>query len=380
MKKKGTDRGKWYAGAAVLVLCITAAGLLCFMGRQTENPSVPLTEEEVLAESRDREYCIKKGGITYTFRTDGILAVTGTGSTESFKNIEEAGNFFYMELYKLHTGTAPETPEEAAPFQAILDRVTAVEIAEGITALGDCSFTSFPYVETVSLPESLVEAGEYVFLGAGQGTGKELTITGTDTERICFSETSLLTINKLVEQKLEAESGKEAASAGTIVQEGISLPVRQENEQGTVPEEVLLAHRITLGDTLEASLYENGVLVLGGSGSTHDFKHYTELEQYIMEELHFVSRREVREQWFDKVSEILVTDGVERIGDYALAQYRYVNLISAEYITELGSRAFFHCGTGNSRNLTWNITLENVSFMEDTFLNCNSRPDTDGKE
>lgn len=334
--KPAYKTAKKYLWIAVVLITAALAAVLFLVSKSDKTSSVIYTEAEIMEQSRDKEYLITENGVSYAFRPDGILTVGGSGSTKSFTTLEEAKVWYLTELYKSHTGAYPENTEQLVPFRQLLNRVTKIEVMEGITELGDSSFAPFYYVESVSVPDSLQKTGTYVFLGTGQYAGKE-------PEMVCFDSEE-------------------------------DLWLRPEEEQGTVPARELLAASVDMGDNITGDLYENGVLVVNGYGSTYEFKHHSEMEQHIMDELHCVSRAEAELIWFDKVAEIIIGDGVERIGDNALASYKNVLAVHAGEIKELGSRAFFSCGIKAAKDMQWTMDLENTAMEEDSFQNCGSMP------
>lgn len=347
----------------VIVLCSAVAISCITTNRGRTTSSRTYTEEEIKNDSNGKDYSIKKQGVTYTFHADGILTVSGTGSTKSFATAEEAQRWYLEELFYACAGAYPERTEQLIPFTQLLNRVTQIEVKEGITGLGDVSFAPFYYVETVSVPETLRNIGCYTFLGTGQYADGELVLFGREMSEIEYSTLSFLNT---------VDGGMVAFDGRNIAEEELTL--RTEEEQGTVPEESLLEASVAMGDNIAYRLYENGVLYVTGFGDTYDFAHYSEMEQYIMEELHLVSRLEAKELWFDRVAEIVLEDGIDRIGDNALAQYKNALAVSGSAPESLGSRAFFRLGIDTISDTIWHADFEDTVTEEDSFAYCKTLP------
>lgn len=78
---------------AITILVVFISGLL-----KHKEATVTLTEPEAVEQSADREYRVKSGDTTYTFRTDGILVIGGNGSTPDFENLEDSQTYFLKEI------------------------------------------------------------------------------------------------------------------------------------------------------------------------------------------------------------------------------------------------------------------------------------------
>lgn len=359
MKQK--NKKKYYVVTVAAIGVVTAALLFRGLSKEKESP-VSLTEPEAIEQSIDREYHVASGDVTYTFRTDGILLISGNGKTQDFKNLEESQIYFLKEIYKSHTGVYPDSLEQTAVFHCVLDRVTEIVVEEGVTGLGDSSCSPFYYTESVSLPVSLKEVGQFTFLGTGQMTGNALVYEGLNTEALEWEATSFTSVQELSK-----------GSVG-IMASNDKLSLRPLEEQGTVPAQEQLLYTAFMGDTVKYNLYSNGVLVISGYGSTYDFEHYSEMEEQLMEELHYVGRMELEEQWFNKVAEIVIEDSVERIGNNALALYRNALLVTGSP-TELGKRSFLNCGADTKDGTVWNMNLSDTKVDEDAFLRCRNVPE-----
>lgn len=362
MKQKILKKYGKFLAAVLAVAAMLGAGILVMNGRGTDTSTKSYTEEEIVKEGAEKTYVFEENGITYLFYPDGTLKISGTGATQSFATVEEAKRWYLKELYRAHSGWYPEREEQLLSFRCLLDKVTRIEIEEGVTALGDSTFTPFYYVETVTAPKTVERVGHYVFLGTGQNAEGELLMYGFNSEELEYGNTSFA---------ITPEGVTETAT-GSAIRLGKILP-RPEEERGTVPDEDLLIATIQMGEDITYRLYKNGVLYITGIGATYDFSHYAEMERHVMEELKYVSRIETETLWFDMVNEILIEDSVERIGDNALALYKYVSSVHGKEVKELGSRTFFRMGR-HAESLEWDIDFTDTVIKEDTFFYCKDAP------
>ncbi len=364
MKQKLLKKYRKLLPAVLAVAVMLGAGMLVMNGRGTATSTKSYTEEEIVKAGAEKTYAVEENGITYLFYPDGTLKISGTGATKSFATVEEAKQWYLKELYRAHSGWYPEREEQLLYFRCLLNKVTRIEIEEGVTALGDSAFTPFYYVETVTAPKTMKKVGSYAFLGTGQNAEGELRLYGFDMETVETGSTSLL---------VSPEGFTETATGSALRVSG--LPEREKEKRGTVPEEELLLAKVQMGENIEYRLYENGVLYITGTGATYDFTHYSDMERYLMEELKYKSREEVKNFWFDMVTELIVDGTVERIGDNALAQYGYVSRVYGEEVMELGRCAFFRLGRYAEEDILWEIGLDGAVAEEDAFLNCKNVPD-----
>jgi len=359
---KHYEKIKKFLPAAILLPVVFGVLLVFYLQdkekmKQAEELKKTLTTEQILKE----EYTFQtEGNITYTFRADGILLVEGNGKTKEFSCFAEGQDYFLTSLYTAYTGTAPAEKKDAEAFLPVMDRVTSIVLGEGITEVGNSAFCSFTKAEQVTLPESLHTAGAAAFLGTGQDTGKEVAFTGKNRELITQTETSFLSVHD--ENFAKVLTGQNDAGEPLL---------RKEEERGTVPALPLLVNRVSMGENVYYELYDNGVLVVSGSGATYDFCGQSDAADHLKEELSLATRNDVAEQWFNKVTEILVTKDVDKIGDYALNNYKKTALVTVEAENvSYGRYAFGRCGALAAMETTWDIETTDTQVPETAFAGC----------
>ena len=106
MKREKKKKRLCGALIAAIAVCIVAGSMYKLVAEK-KAPAVSLSEAEAIEQSKEKEYSVVSGDVTYTFRPDGILVLSGMGSTKEFNTLEESQTFFLRELYKEHTGSYP---------------------------------------------------------------------------------------------------------------------------------------------------------------------------------------------------------------------------------------------------------------------------------
>ena len=354
---------KKYGPFILMTVVVVGIALVLMSGSKDKTPE--LSVNEIIEQSMDKTYTVRKDGIEYIFLPDGSLSVKGEGTTESFETLDDAKVFFLEELYKEHTGKYPKTMEQLSALNPVLDRVVLMSVEEGITALGDFFCSPFYYLEEISLPETVKRIGTYTFLGAGQFAEKEAVCYGLRKDLMNAEETSFLV----------DVAGEEILPATMEVTEEYEVILREEEELGTEPEEEFLTTSVSMGNGTYLRLYENGVLFVDGR-KLPDFEHFSELEEYLMKELHCMSPGEVKRLWFDRVVEIVLPYEMTYIGSYSLAGYRNALAVTGGTVKEIGTRSFSYCGADREDELLWDIAVSDALLAEDAFKNCKNTPFT----
>ena len=93
----------------------------------------------------------------------GIFGITATANSESFKMGDSITASYSADgtvLTVTGSGSMWEFTEETAPTN---QKTKKIIIEEGIKSISDYAFCSFPFVETIELPEGLVKIGNCAF-------------------------------------------------------------------------------------------------------------------------------------------------------------------------------------------------------------------------
>lgn len=107
-----------------------------------ESPAEPETEEE---ENEFDALAGKVGELSWSLTDSGTFTLKGTGAMPDFSESVKA------------------------PWNAKMSSITSLTVEEGVTNIGAYAFAGALNLASISLPESLTEAGENAFYGVGAG-------------------------------------------------------------------------------------------------------------------------------------------------------------------------------------------------------------------
>lgn len=109
----------------------------------------------------------------------------------------------------------------------------------------------------------------------------------------------------------------------------IDMDTSTEKEDNYNLKELELLEVIKMGEDIEYQLYNNGLLVVSGSGVTYSFHSEADLYNYFKEHICCMTKNEVRERWFNQIKYVFINTNITEIGDYALSNMWYVEEIVA---------------------------------------------------
>ena len=125
-------------------------------------------------------------GVSAVLTQNGVLTISGIGRTRNY--------------------TA-----ETAPFQEYADRITAVEIEEGITGIGDFLFYNCKNLEgRLELPSSVIWIGDEAFSGESQESAPKFTVVSS-----AFTEAEIARPKSDAESPETTETATETESTAT---------------------------------------------------------------------------------------------------------------------------------------------------------------------
>lgn len=308
----------------------------------TDNVLEEYNSEENNKNLIKEKYTVAMGNkVDYVF-SEETLTVEGSGAIWDFNNLEDLQDYLVEELYSQYVKKDPTAQVTQNDFFSIIDNVKKIEIEEGITEIGKGAFSTFFYTESIFLPTTVEQIKEVAFLGMGQ-YAKETKWKGLELLNIDYAETSFMGCNGIA----VTETGE------YIINETEEIP-----KEAYAFTELELMETIKMGEDVEYQLYNNGLLIVIGSGGTYNFKDSTELYEYMKENLCCMTRNEVYERWFHQIKEVLVFSGVAEIGDYALSNLWYVEEISiVPKLTRVGEKAFDGLGSYAEQDTVWNVDL-----------------------
>lgn len=279
--------------------------------------------------------------VDYIFYEETLM-VKGTGAIWDFNNLEDLQDYLVKELYHQYVKKEPTAQVTPNDFFSVIDNVKKIEIQEGITEIGKGSFSTFFYIESISLPTTIEQIKEVAFLGMGQ-YAKETKWNGLELSNIKYAQTSFMGCN-----------GISFTDTGEYIINKVEKPIEEYYDIT----ELELVEEIKMGEDITYQLCQNGLLIVAGSGGTYHFKDTTELYEHIKENLCCMTRNEVYERWFHQIREILIFSEITEIGDYALSNLWYVEeIFIVPTSIKVGEKAFDGLGSYAKQDTVWNVDL-----------------------
>ena len=111
----------------------TSEDMVAFEDGEKNSETEDLTEEEL------RSCGVEENTLFWSLNEEGILKITGQGAMQNWKS------------------------EEAVPWNYRCQEIKKIEIADGVTSIGDYAFSNCINVTETEIPESVQEIGEYAF-------------------------------------------------------------------------------------------------------------------------------------------------------------------------------------------------------------------------
>lgn len=261
------------------------------------NNSTSVTEYAVLCEG----VCGKE--VSYKLTADGVLTLSGTGSTYNYNSAKPA------------------------PWVDFLPYIKEIKIEEGIEELGTQIFKNCSGIRTISFPNGLTKIGSRGLSGCA--FLEEVRIPNT-VECIETSSFEGAIIQKTYYEgsmdkwtSIVIEGGNENLVGKLIIEEKetVQSPVVTERE-------VLLQGMC--GKNVYYKMFSDGVLQIYGEGSTYNYNSIKTAPWYDYKEC---------------LKEIVIEEGVTNIGQQMFRNCKNLHTAClAQSIVEIGSNAFIGCG------------------------------------
>lgn len=247
--------------------------------------------------------------IVYTLYSNGVLELSGTGST-----------------YNYHS-------KNTSPWYDYRDTITAVVIGDGITALGNQLFSRHSAIARVSLPSSLTTIGANTFHGCSSLT------------EICFPE-GIATIGRYAfhSSGLKTVYCNSTSEDWKLVYiDDYNTPLINADYHFKAAEEAVTAlYSGICGDAVTWTLSGNGRLTLEGEGETYNY------------------HSKLLPPWNDykaSITSVYVSDGITYIGTQL---FRNCSNITEVYIGEgvacIGGNCFSGCTSLSDISLPKSLT------------------------
>ena len=364
MEDNRKEKKNFYIGVVIIILLVIAIITSYIKNNSSENEKQNLDVNSKLESDTtiwtEETYKVEMGNyVTYVFSNssgEGILTVEGKGTIQDFGNLEDFQQYLIEELYMQHKKKQPTTQVEQNDFLDIINNVKKIKIEEGITKIGKGAFSTFFYVESVSIPTTVEQIEEVAFLGTGQ-YAKETKWIGLDLSEIHYEENSFLATN-----------GIAISEEGEYFINIIDIDTNTGKEDNYNLKELELLEVIKMGEDIEYQLYNNGLLVVSGSGATYSFNSEADLYKYFKEHICCMTKNEVRERWFNQIKYVFINTNITEIGDYALSNMWYAEeIVVMPKLTKVGKNAFEGIGSYLKQETVWNVDFTETQ-MDETAL------------
>lgn len=295
------------------------------------------------------------GSITWLWnRTTGVLTLSGTGTLSLSKTGQES----QLPIYPNDQSTSMPSQQPWADFR---EKITAIQIGEGITQIDDHVFYGCSSAASVSIPATVEHIGQSAFYGCAALETLTLpegvaTLAG-DTFSGC---TGLKTVYLPLSLKDYGDAESFAFAGCTAITDvyyggdeftmEVFLGDNYFDESVTVHYTDLPLPSGSLTDTITWSLDENYVLTITGTGAMPDYEHsqYTPWGVYLMH-----------------IKAIHIGEGITHVGDCAFSWCSNVTECTLpSTLKSIGKESFTMGATGTTITLPEGVE----SVGEDAFF------------
>lgn len=250
--------------------------------------------------------------LVYTLNQDGIMHITGTGPMSDYKGyyIDEFGGEYH----------------EYQPWYEYREQIKTLYIEEGVTSVGNKAFSNCTRLESIVLPASLLKIGESAFSG-------------------CDSLSDITLPDNLSNIGEYAFSGCSGLSSITLPETLNSIGTRAFSRCNGL-----------------TSVTMSGDLMPEGDGIFYGCRNVQKV---------YLSGTEIVDRWiskYDLQGDIIVQEGVTKIGDNAFASNRLQSITLPSSLENIGTNVFYNCSELSG------ITLPEAlnSIGANAFKNCGS--------
>lgn len=260
--------------------------------------------------------------IVYVF--DGsTLTLSGTGSTYNYNSSKTAPWYNYRKDIQNVVIESGITKIGTALFLNCSE-ITQVSIPEGVVTIDTNAFNKCKKISSISLPESVTTIGKYAFAGAPI---KSISFGGTETEWNTISF---------------------GTNSGVV---GSTITMEYKPEE--IPAAVLFSGYCS--DSVSWSLWDNGTIVLSGTGSTLSYNS---------------AKPAPWNNYKNLITRVVVENGVVNIGDYLFSSLSNLEeIVIPDSVKKIGNNAFSKCKALTTVYLGSGITsIDKYAFNGDTKL------------
>ena len=316
--------------------------------------------------------CGKNGdNVTWSLDSEGTLTISGMGEMADFRG----GNSAPWQEYK-ESGIKKVVIEDGVTSIggyafAQCDILTTVEIADSVTVIGEYGFGWDTYLDNVHIPgsvktllggafiycdnlkevslsEGVENIGQNAFYGCNKIESIELPNSVKSIDMAAFARCenlkSIILSNNV--ERLGRYAFYEISTYAVIYYNGTSTDLRNVNGYSsshissyTIKYKSVGGNCGANGDNVTWLLYDDGNLVIRGTGAMADYSSYSDVP------------------WFDRINSIrsvIISDGVTRIGDFTFYGLDSSSITIPASVTGIG--------TGVFENMGKNVTDPTINF------------------
>lgn len=291
----------------------------------------------------------------------GAAAFKGCSSLVNIflpKDVDKIGTAAFMGCSFITSISLPEDIIEIdeAVF-AGCSSLRRVDIPENVTTIGMSAFNGCSALETIALPESVWFIGRHAFESCSK---LEQIVLAEGNEVLCEGTFDGCSALKTVTLPLSLVSIEENAFRGSALQKVYYRGTAQQreqieigagNEQLSDAEWICIAKGGVCGEELTWALDEEWTLTFSGHGRMDDYSQ---------------SRVSPWAAYAAQVKTLVIGEGVESLGDYALAGCgELTELILPEGMTQIGNHALQGCGKVTQIFIPASLTHVDAQVLSD---------------
>ena len=275
--------------------------------------------------------------VTWSYDEAGTLTLSGTGETYDYGMLE-------------------------VPFGDSYE-ARRIEIEDGVTGIGNYLFQDFRELESVSIPDSITRIGDHVFRNCDMLKSVSIPKSVNEIEKSAFCDAFALTNFYYggCRARLRALTEGQGDTFGDPLEYGNYLEyLFGENKDNvtvyyTEEEPTTVIDSGTCGDNAKWELYDEGTLVISGSGDMYDYHIYTPFanEYHSEDSERFPSYYSYRnstpdERQFPVIRNVIIEDGITSVGNDSFNSFRFLeNVTFGKDVASIGEYAFYFTAIEN---------------------------------